>query len=51
MEELSPQVGQNKNQPMSEETKDIIVEQGNIEAFELMELTNKIQCEICYRDM
>ena len=36
---------------MSEETKDIIVEQSNIEAFEWMELTDKIQYERCYRYM
>ena len=50
MENLSPQDGRT-SQPLSEETKDIIVEQGNIEAFELMELTDQIQCERCYRYM
>ena len=34
---------------MSEETKSIIVEQGKIEAFELLELTDTIQCEICHK--
>ena len=40
-----------KTQPMSEETKSIIVEQGKIEAFELLELTDTTQCEICDKYM
>ena len=40
-----------KTQPMSEETKSIIVEQGKIEAFEILELTDTIQCEICHKYM
>ena len=38
-----------KNQPMSEDAKNIIVEQRNVEVFELMELPDKIQCEICHK--
>ena len=48
MEELSPSDGQ-KPRPMSEKTMNIIAAQSNIEAFELVELTNKIQCEICHK--
>ena len=43
-----PQDGQ-KNQPMSEDAKNIIVEQRNVEVFELMDLPDKIQCEICHK--
>ena len=50
MEELSPQ-DEPTSQPMSEKTKDIIVEQGNIEAFECTELTDQTQCENGCRHM
>ena len=42
MEELSSQDG-HETQSISEETKSIIVEQGNIEAFEIMDLTDQIR--------
>ena len=33
--------------PISECSKEIIMEQGNVEAFETLELSNKVQCEHC----
>ena len=50
MDELSPQ-DKEKSQPMSEETKDIIVEQGHVEVLKLSESTDKIQCERCHKYM
>ena len=36
---------------MSEDMKSIIMEHWNLEAFTTMEMTGKIQCEMCHRYM
>ena len=50
VEELSPQDGENSH-PMSEETKNIIVEKRNIEAFESTKLAVKMQCARSHKYM
>ena len=43
MKELFPEDGK-KFSPTSEETKTVVKEQGNVEAWELLELTDTVQC-------
>ena len=43
MEELFPEDGK-RFSPTSEETKTVVKERGNVEALELLELTDTVQC-------
>ena len=42
-------VGAGSNPPVRDEAKKVIKEQGNVEAFELLELTVKILCVHCHK--
>ena len=50
MEKVFPEEGK-KFKPISDCSRLIVQGQGNVEAFELRELSNKVQCEHSHKDM